>query len=213
MKMKLTKLFTAFAVTLCAASANAGTVSVGTAQSDASVACAGCIANDISINFDGNLRGQQLWVNLTSGSVYNTPATGAETSPADAFIGLVPELAFDSFVTVGGLTSGSSQGVLVVGGAVDIPGAPSAKGGVNQEAGATSVSIAWAPGTGVNVPRGTYHVDSRCQWRCLDLQFGFWWRPGSADTSLGNRRCDRTRASFAGFGGSRFGGLGCFAST
>ena len=77
--MKLTKLFTALAVTLCAANANAGAVSVSTTQSDASVACAGCIANDIGINFEGNLRGQQLWINLTAGSVYNTAGTGGET--------------------------------------------------------------------------------------------------------------------------------------
>ena len=159
--MKLTKLFAALAVTLLAANANAGVMGLDTEQSDASAACAGCIANDIVINFDGNLRGQQLWVKLTSGTIYNTAATGAETAPADAFIGLVPELAYDSFVTIGGLTSDSSQDVLIVGGAVDIPGAPATKGGVNQEQGATEISMAWAPGTGVNVPDGNRYTVAR----------------------------------------------------
>jgi hypothetical protein len=154
--MKLSKSFAVFAVTLLAANANAGVVSVGCTTSDANVACAGCVALDITINFDGNLRGQQLWINLTSGSIYNTPAVGGETAPAQAFVGIIPELAFDSFVTIGGLTSGSSEDVIVVGGAVDIPGAPSTK----TFAGNT-VSIAWAPGTGVNVPRGTNYPVAR----------------------------------------------------
>ena len=124
--MKLMKIFAAFAVTLLAANVNAGVVSVGSTASDASAACAGCIAHDITINFDGNLRGQQLYLTLDSGSVYNAPLTsgGSNIAPNSAFFGVFPELEFDTYVTVGGLTSADSQSTLEVGGAVDIPGAP-----------------------------------------------------------------------------------------
>lgn len=106
------------------------------------------VTNDILIDFEGGaLRGQQIFFELTAGTIYNTPGTGTNTAPAAAFLGLVPELEFDTFVTMGGTTAETSEDVLVVGGAVNIPGAPAALSMTDP----TVFSVAYAPAPGVDI--------------------------------------------------------------
>lgn len=104
---------------------------------------------DIFVDFTGQLGGQQLFLQLDSGSVYNTPGFGGDTAPNKGFVGLVPELADDTFVTMGGRTLSESTGVLVVGGAVNIGGAPAGLNlGVPND---QLISVAWAPAAGVTI--------------------------------------------------------------
>ncbi|TWT47171.1 PEP-CTERM sorting domain-containing protein [Botrimarina hoheduenensis] len=87
-----------------------------------------------------------MTVELTRGAIYNTPSFGGNTAPNGAFVSLVPALGKDSFVTMGGLTSDSSQPVLVVGGAVNLPGAPAHFVLNNNQ-----ISVTWAPAPGVTI--------------------------------------------------------------
>jgi len=154
--MKLTKIFTtAIALILLTTGANAGTTAVNFVWSPAEAAGPGFVSTDILIDFEGNLRGQQLYIQLDQ-DIYNNATFGADTAPNPALIGVDASVEFDSFVTIGGLRSDSSEGVLVVGGAVDIPGAPA-----ELSLAGNVVSIAWAPSTGTDVPNGTNYPVAR----------------------------------------------------
>jgi hypothetical protein len=120
---------------------------------------AGHTVNDILVDFTGILRGQQMILNLTAGSIYQD-TFGSNTAPNGAFFPLAPSVEYDSFVTVGGRRSDgavppASQPVLVVGGAVDL------QPGSALKFDAQGLNIAWAPGTGVDVDGGTDYVTSR----------------------------------------------------
>lgn len=114
------------------------------------------VTSDIRIDFEGTLGGQQLYVGLTNGHIYNTPGTGTNTAPAGAFVSLVPELEFDTFVTLGGPTAETSSNVLVVGGAVNIRGAPS-----ELVTGPDELSVAWAPAPGTDIASATDFLVTR----------------------------------------------------
>ncbi|WP_197529387.1 PEP-CTERM sorting domain-containing protein [Botrimarina mediterranea] len=110
---------------------------------------AGYTVWDLYISFDEQLFGQQMVVELTSGSIYQNASFGTETAPTDALIPIFPEVASDSFVTMGGFTSGTSSSVLVVGGSTEIAGKNGPKKFDTQ-----GVNIAWAPAPGVVINGG-----------------------------------------------------------
>ncbi len=109
---------------------------------------------DVVVNFDATLRGQQMILTLTSGSIYQDPA-GSNTPPSDGQIAAFPGVQYDTFVAIGGATAETSQSVLVVGGAVDLqPGAA-------MKFDSAGLNVAWAPAVGVDVPSGTDYVTAR----------------------------------------------------
>lgn len=81
---------------------------------------AGTVTTDLSIDFTGQLGTLQMAIELYSGSIFSS-TVGGDTAPFDAFIDIVPTSAYDTFVAVGGRTSGTSAPTLVWGGAVNIP--------------------------------------------------------------------------------------------
>ncbi|MEQ9690715.1 MAG: hypothetical protein RLO48_13370, partial [Bauldia litoralis] len=143
------------AVLLVAAPAFAGVTNVQAVLAEGAGIPAGFVSNDILIDFEGNLRGQQMIVALSQGTMYQD-AFGSNTAPTAALIPAFPAVAFDSFVTVGGATASSSQATLVVGGAPNLPG-----DSTDLLFDTTGANIAWAPGTGVNVPNGTGYLTAR----------------------------------------------------
>ncbi len=110
---------------------------------------AGYTVYDIKINFDGQLFGQQMVVELTSGNIFQN-TFGGNTAPNDALLSLpgFETLRSDSFVTIGGPTSSTSQNVLVVGGSTEL----GKNGPLKFDT--TGVNIAWAPAPGVVVNGG-----------------------------------------------------------
>jgi hypothetical protein len=114
----------------------------------------GFTTTDILLDFTGNLRGQQLILELTQGSIYHTPF-GTNTAPVSAFFPLFPEVEYDTFVTIGGRSSSTSQPVLVIGGAVDL------QPGSGQKFDTEGLNIAWAPGAGVDIPSGNDFITAR----------------------------------------------------
>lgn len=115
---------------------------------------AGHTVNDILIDFDGQLFGQQMVLTLSSGAIYQD-AFGSNTAPNPALIPVFPALAADSFVTIGGTTSASSQSTLVVGGSTEL--------GMNAalKFDTAGINIAWAPSPGVVVNGGTDYLIAR----------------------------------------------------
>jgi hypothetical protein len=154
--------FALMAVLVGACVAQAGSIAMVTSQSNPPVgAPAGTtvasVDNVIKVNFtDGGtppqLTGQQMIVTLTAGSIFQKGggANGGNVAPAQTDIDTdsTPNIAFDTFLAMGGLTSettvdGSSANVLVVGGAANLPGGTA---GVVMTA--SAINAAWAPGPG-----------------------------------------------------------------
>ena len=115
----------------------------------------GFVTNDIILDFDGFLRGQQMILELTEGSIFQH-ALGGATPPAAPLFDLAPDAAFDSFVSVGGLSQADSSGILVVGGAVDLRA-----GAKEMQFDAERLNITWAPAPGTQVPSGIDFLTSR----------------------------------------------------
>ncbi len=114
------------------------------------------ITNDILVDFTGILRGQQMLLTLTSGSIFQSPAPfGGNTAPSSGFFGFAPTAEYDTFVTVGGTTLETSQSVLVVGGAADL------QVGAALKFDTQGINVAWAPSPGVNIDGGNDFVTSR----------------------------------------------------
>ncbi|MCO6043476.1 PEP-CTERM sorting domain-containing protein [Aeoliella sp. ICT_H6.2] len=130
--------------------ANAAVLDVKFAQTPAEAAGAGYIANDVLVSFDSNLRGQQMVIELTSGDIYQNAAFGANIAPNPALFGVDAGVEFDTFVTIGGLTSTSAMPVLTVGAAANLAPGSSAK--ISDTDG---FNYAWAPGVGTDIPSGT----------------------------------------------------------
>jgi hypothetical protein len=83
----------------------------------------GQITNDLNINFDGQLSGVQLLIELTSGSIHQD-AAGAAVPPNAAVVGALPNLAWDTFVALDSAVSGGPHGEPSLGGgAVNLGGA------------------------------------------------------------------------------------------
>lgn len=119
----------------------------------------GFTTNDLLIDFTGNLRGQQMILSLTQGSIYQD-GFGSTTAPSIALSPVFPSVLLDTFVTIGGRwydgpTPPASHPVLVVGGAVNLQPGSSLKFDTK------GLNIAWAPGTGVDVPSGTDFITAR----------------------------------------------------
>jgi hypothetical protein len=106
------------------------------------------VVNDLFINFTGVLRGQQLAIDLDQGSIYQSSGPNDVPIPFPIPGPVFPkppaqgcQSAFDTCVAIG-----SHEDFHVVGGAVDLePGAP-------LKFDTEGISIAWAPGTGVDLP-------------------------------------------------------------
>jgi hypothetical protein len=120
----------------------------------------GYTTNDIQLDFTGNLRGQQMILNLTAGSIFQQAAFGGNTAPNGALFPSFADVEYDTFVTIGGLRSDgpkppASQDLLVIGGAVDLmPGSA-------LKFDTSGLNVAWAPAPGVDVDGGTGYVTSR----------------------------------------------------
>jgi len=160
--MKLAKIFTPVLVlTLFASVATAGVVSIGTQQTsvpDGLIASGdGYISNDILINFNGVLEGQQIILQLDSGSIYQDDNGQPDGGPPNGgFFSLAPSLRYDTFVSIGGLSSQDSEGVLIVGAAVNLE--PGVREGQIDTAG---IDLTWAPSTGVSVDGGDNYPIAR----------------------------------------------------
>ena len=96
---------------------------------------AGTVANALTADGQGDdWTGAVLKIDLTAGSVYNDAGFGADGPPTSAFIGLVPALAFDSYV---GIIDDATAGI--AGGAGDLGGGAQNLAGTGVDA----ASITW----------------------------------------------------------------------
>ncbi|QDT67327.1 hypothetical protein MalM25_02240 [Planctomycetes bacterium MalM25] len=98
---------------------------------------------DISIDFLGQLFGQQLIVQLDSGSLYQD-AFGSESPPNPVLFPVFPSLQSDTFVAMGGATISSSADTLVVGGSTEFPQSTG-----DMQFDTEGIDVAWAPAPGV----------------------------------------------------------------
>jgi len=105
---------------LWSATAAAEILSVNVLSSDPGAVLPGYVANDVFLDFDSMLLGQQLSLQLTQGSILQSGAAASDTAPSQVLIRQSPDLAYDSFVTMGGLDDETSAPVITVGGAVDL---------------------------------------------------------------------------------------------
>lgn len=136
----------------------AGVTDISTVQV-AQSAVANSVTNDILVDFEGNLRGQQMILNLTAGTIYQD-GFGSNTPPNGALFPTFASAEYDTFVGIGGRRSDgpippASHPVLVVGGAVNL------ESGAALKFDTAGLNVAWAPGTGVDVPNGTDYFVSR----------------------------------------------------
>jgi len=102
------------------------------------------VVNQIFIEFDNILSGNQARANLTSGTIYQD-AVGAEIAPLAFVVGIVPSLGEDSFVTLGSFRSDSASTTNIFGGAVNLDGASTATFD------ASTIDIAWSPSGGADI--------------------------------------------------------------
>ncbi len=103
----------------------------------------GYLVNDLLIDFDGRLFGQQMIIELEQGHFYQDPF-GGETAPNSALFNVFPALEADTFLTMGGPTVNSSESTLVVGGSTEFPQSIGVK-----QFDEDRIDIAWAPAPGV----------------------------------------------------------------
>lgn len=157
--MRLLNVFAASVLVLASACfATAAVTNVKAVQVE-QTAVDGFIANEILIDFEGNLRGQQMILNLTAGSIYQD-GLGSNLPSNSGFWGPAPTLRYDTYVAIGGRQSDgakppATQEVLLVGGAANLE--PGAVLKFDTE----GLNVAWAPGTGVDVPNGTDYITSQ----------------------------------------------------
>ena len=93
---------------------------------------------DMTITGTGQFTGMQMLLELSAGDIYQD-GFGGNTAPSDAFLGLVPTLAVDTFVGLGGKTAGTSLTPVLPGGAVNLGGS---SGG---EFSTSKLDFTWAP--------------------------------------------------------------------
>lgn len=128
-----------------------GALLVNVSQNDS--ALAGHVVNDFTVDFDGIIRGQQMVLSLTSGAIYQD-TFGSNTPPTDALVPAFPNVAYDSFVAMGGALASTTSPILVVGAASELDG-------VAQKFDTQGIDMAWAPGTGVNLADRTGFLTAR----------------------------------------------------
>ena len=156
---------------ICGSVAQAGSIALFTAQAPiVGGTPANSVVNDLSVNFTDtavspSIRGQQLIITLTSGSLFQQNF-GGETAPNAALIGAFPDLAYDSFLTMGGLTATTAAPVLVVGGAVNL------QPGATKLFDTTGANVAWGRAPGpilrrrtVTSPRITLSNNANGTWQ------------------------------------------------
>jgi hypothetical protein len=117
---------------------------------DPSPVLSGFNSNDLHIDFNGFLTEQQLVIQLTGGSIYQD-GFGSDTAPSGIVVPQFPAVAYDSFVTLGGLTQGTSYPVIT---------GPGTFISCNPLAGC-AFNVAWIPGTGTVVPAAKDFVVAR----------------------------------------------------
>jgi hypothetical protein len=135
-------------VTAGLVSADVTGVTIESAITSPLAGSAGYVVNDFYISFVGQLTSAQMFSSgLLPGDIYQD-AYGGDTAPNGAFFGLVPSLAYDSFVHFGGKSTTDSNSVNtgIIGGAIEIGGAPTPHTFTNG-----SIDIAWNVGGGTNV--------------------------------------------------------------
>ncbi|QDT70235.1 hypothetical protein MalM25_31810 [Planctomycetes bacterium MalM25] len=138
-------IFFAALFALSACTANAALTSIEVISTTGGDVPAGHVANDIIIGFEGQLFGQQMIVDLSSGAI-NQDAFGSNLAPTDALLVPFPALAYDTFVSMGGLTADTSASTLFVGGSTELPGSTG-----TEKFDTEGIDAAWAPSPGVVV--------------------------------------------------------------
>lgn len=133
-------LFGPLAMLVLAVPVTAQVTALRSVVRDLSGAPTGFVVYGIEIDFEGQLLSQQMLVTLTSGSIYEDAVFGGSTAPSGALFAAFPSLAADTFVTMGGYTSGDSHPVILLGPATDL---------VNPIPSVTpQLNVAWAPAPG-----------------------------------------------------------------
>lgn len=168
----------------------AGVNAVKVNQTPADGDAAPHIANDILIDFSDQYSGSQLLVTLTSGAIYQD-AAGGTTPPQQLFVGIIPTLAWDSYVAQGGLvaedTVNAPDAVSPGGGAVNLGGA------AGSTFDTSGIDQAWNPKAGVviadqsdfMVARITLTPDATGTWRFLGSAGGAFGIIGDGSVDLG----------------------------
>jgi len=133
------------------ASASAAVTNLQVDLTDPGAVLPNFTSNDLRIDSTGGLRGQQLVVQLTGGSLFNS-GQGSNEPPSSALFPIFPDVQFDSFVALGGLTQETSHPILTAPGTL-VPTCSSSPG--------CAFNIAWAPGTGIDVPAVSDFVVAR----------------------------------------------------
>ncbi len=89
---------------------NAALAGISINQVDDPLVPDGYVANEIV--WDGNgtqdWTSAAIWVNLPTGTAYQTPDVGGDGAPAEFVIGIVPEVEFDTYV---GIIGGEGAGI------------------------------------------------------------------------------------------------------
>ncbi len=141
------------ALALLAAPVAADSISI--VQVDPGAAVPGYVSNDILITVPGQWTGiQVLTPELGAGAIHQD-VLGGNAPPNQAIVALFPALAFDTFKANGALTTPPSGGVLEVGGAVNLGGAPAEVFDDNQ------INATWAPPAGGDVLGAVDYVVAR----------------------------------------------------
>lgn len=144
MNRQVTSLF-AIAFALSVTVSNAAVTSITTTVVPNIIP--GFVTNDIFIDFYGEYGGSQLLIDsLVPGSIYQYP-NGSVTPPSLQFIGIVPELEFDTFVALGSPNSDGQIGDIQTGGGVVVEaGGDGVVGIVFSE---YVINLAWKTPTGM----------------------------------------------------------------
>ncbi len=104
-----------------------------------------------------------LRIDLTHGSVYQTPGAGADGPPTSFVIGLVPEVEYDTYV---GIVDGVGNGI--AGGAGDLGGGPLSMDG-------PQISVSWFNNVANDYGRvriGMITLSADAQGQCVILSGG-----------------------------------------
>ena len=155
--------------------ANAGSVALSTSHESTPVGPpagtpVASTRNVVAVSFTDNymfppsLTGQEMLLTLTAGQIFQRAGgcNGGRAAPCQMDIDVdgPPNVAYDTFLAMGGLTSetsldGSSENVLIVGGAVDI-------GGLAPVIFSSSkIDATWAPGLSHKVPPTNNYITAQ----------------------------------------------------
>ncbi|QDT67325.1 hypothetical protein MalM25_02220 [Planctomycetes bacterium MalM25] len=151
----------------------------------------GYIVNDLHIDFEGQLFGQQMVVELFQGNIYQD-AVGGETPPNELLFGAIPTLQSDTFVSMGGANSNTAEAILVVGGSTEFPESTGEK-----QFNDSGIDIAWAPATGVVIEDQNDFMIARLTLSD-DASGRFYFYSNSGGVGLGthNRWCSFSNGRF-----------------